>query len=56
MLCALGAKMNAWEKRFPKANVGGPFSRAEFIMTNMRQGFENLQRIERNAPMIAQID
>ncbi len=45
-LCALGVKMKAWEKRFPKANVGGPFKRAEFIMTEMRQGFENIQRIE----------
>ncbi len=41
-LCALGCKINGWEKTFPKANDHGLFKRAEFIMTEMRQGLENV--------------
>ena len=53
VLCALGTKMNAWDARFPDADTGGPVKRAEFIMTDMRQGLENIRRIENNLPIAA---
>ena len=34
--------MVAPQKTFPKANDHGLFKRAEFIMTEMRQGLENV--------------
>lgn len=56
VLCALGAKMNAWEARFPRANTGGLLQRTDFILTDMRLGLEIMQRIEGNAPMMMLID
>ena len=53
VLCALETKMNAWDARFPDADTGGPVKRAEFIMTDMRQGLENIRRIENNLPIAA---
>lgn len=53
ILCALGTKMNAWEARFPDTDTGGPVKRAEFIMTDMRQGLDNIRRIEHNPPIAA---
>ncbi len=54
VLCALGAKMNAWEEKFP-TGAGGLLNRADFIMTDMRLGLENIQQFESNAPMMAQL-
>ncbi len=56
VLCALGATMNAWEERSPRANAGGLLKRTDFIMTDMRLGLKIMQRIEGNAPMMALID
>lgn len=55
VLCALTVKMGAWSRAFPTKNVGGPAKRAEFIMTEMRQGIENIQHIEDSAPMLAEL-
>jgi hypothetical protein len=55
VLCALGAKVNAWEDRFPNANTV-LLKRAEFIMTDMRQGLENIRQLESNAPMLAALN
>ena len=41
-LCGLSVKMDAWHKRFPNMDTGGPMKRAEFIMQGMRQGLEKL--------------
>jgi hypothetical protein len=55
VLCALGAKVNAWEERFPVPNTG-LLRRAEFIMTDMRPGLENIRQFESNAPMLAALN
>ncbi len=55
VLCALTVKMGAWARAFPTKNTGGPAKRAEFIMTEMRQGIENIQHIEDSAPMLAEL-
>ena len=52
-LCSLTVKMNAWIRLFPNENAGGPMKRAEFIMSEMRQGIDNIQKIEDSAPMLA---
>ncbi|GEO82583.1 hypothetical protein [Pararhodospirillum oryzae] len=53
VLCGLTVKMNAWIRLFPKENSGGPIKRAEFIMSEMRQGLDNIKRIDDSAPMLA---
>ncbi len=53
ILCALSVKMDAWSRLFPEANVGGPGKRAEFIMIEMRQGFDKLKQIGDSAPMLS---
>ena len=45
-LCAITVKMNAWRDRFPDPYVGGPLSRADFIMTDMRDGMEKIEAIQ----------
>ncbi len=39
LLCALAVKMNAWHTRFPDASQVGPMRRADFILTDMGQGW-----------------
>jgi len=39
MMCALAVKMNSWVKRFPSSEDGGPMRRADFILTDMGQGW-----------------
>ncbi len=53
VLCGLTVKMNAWIRLFPRPTSGGPVKRSEFIMTDIRQGLENITRIEDSAPMLA---
>ena len=38
LLCMLTIKMTVWSAKFPAGNVAGPARRADFIMTEMRQG------------------
>lgn len=52
ILCALSIKMEHWAKQFPSPKVGGPMRRAEFIMSEMRQGIENIQELEEKAPKL----
>ena len=40
VLCALSVKMQAWTQEFPNPDVGGPLKRADFIVTDMKQGME----------------
>lgn len=56
VLCALSVKMDAWARLFPAKDVGGPVRRAEFIMSELKQGIENIQKIEDSAPMLSQLD
>ena len=45
-LCAITVKMNAWREKFPAPYVGGPLSRADFIMTDMRHGMDKIEEIQ----------
>ncbi len=52
VLCSLSVKMDAWARLFPTPSSGGPGKRAEFIMSEMKQGMEKIQKIEDSAPML----
>lgn len=54
-LCALTVKMAAWEESFPNPDYGGPVKRSEFIMSEMKQGIERIQKIEASAPMLTEL-
>ena len=56
VLCSLSVKMDAWAKLFPTPSSGGPGKRAEFIMSEMKQGMENIQQIEDSAPMLSALN
>jgi hypothetical protein len=53
VLCGLTVKMNAWIRLFPKPTTGGPVKRSEFIMSDIRQGLDNITKIEDSAPMMS---
>jgi hypothetical protein len=55
VLCALTVKMETWARTFPNKGFGGPAKRAEFIMSEMRQGIERIQQFESAAPMLAEL-
>ncbi len=55
VLCSLSVKMDAWKELFPNPHRGGIMRRAEFIMTDMKQGMENIQKIRDMDPMMAQL-
>ena len=46
VLCALTVKLDAWSKKFPDRDAGGPNRRADFIISEMIQGIENIERIK----------
>ena len=46
VLCALTVKLDAWSKKFPDRETGGPNRRADFIISEMIQGIENIDRIK----------
>jgi len=52
VLCSLTIKLETWAKAFPHKKAGGPGSRAEFIMSDMRPGIGRIQEIEDSAPMM----
>lgn len=56
VLCSLSVKMDAWARLFPTKDTGGPVRRAEFIMSEIKQGIENVQKIEDSAPMLSMLD
>jgi hypothetical protein len=47
VLCGLTVKMNAWVSQFPSPGVGGPGTKCEFIMTEMRPGMAEMIAIAR---------
>jgi len=53
VLCALTVIVGAWRHSFPTASSGGPIRRSEFLMTTMRQGISNIQKIDDSAPMLS---
>jgi len=56
VLCALSVKMDAWARLFPNKDAGGPGRRAEFIMSEMKQGIENIVQMEDAGPMLAALE
>jgi hypothetical protein len=55
VLCALSLTMGAWDHHFPNKDAGGPNKRAGFIMSELKQGIENIQKIEDSAPMLSEL-
>lgn len=55
VLCALSLTMGAWHQHFPNKDAGGPNKRAGFIMSELKQGIENIQKIEDSAPMLSEL-
>ena len=55
VLCALSVKLYAWQRQFPKASSAGPMRRAEFIMSEMRQGIDTIRAIEDSAPVLSEL-
>jgi hypothetical protein len=51
VLCGLSVKMGAWSQEFPHKNSGGPARRSAFILSEMRQGINNMPKIKINEPM-----
>lgn len=49
-ICALSVKMSAWSRLFPSKKSGGPIARYKYIMSEMRQGFDTILELERQAP------
>ena len=46
VLCALVVKMRNWEKEFPDNTVGGPQTRAKFVVSELEPGLEKLKKME----------
>ncbi len=55
VLCALSVKLHAWKRQFPKSSSSGPMRRAEFIMSEMRQGIDTIRALEDSAPMLSEL-
>ena len=53
VLCALSVKMNAWAEKFPNLDGGGPMKRAEFIISDMQQGLDEVIRLNVSGAMAA---
>ena len=56
VLCSLSVKMDAWARLFPTPSSGGPGKRAEFILSEMKQGMDKIQKIEDSAPMLSTLN
>jgi hypothetical protein len=52
----LSVKMNAWVRLFPAGSASGPLRRAEFMMSDMRQGIDRIRKIEDSAPMLSALE
>ena len=46
VLCGTIVKMHLWKKTFPDNNVGGPATRAKFVMTELEPGLIILKDLE----------
>ncbi|MDA1098818.1 MAG: hypothetical protein O2967_07510 [Proteobacteria bacterium] len=49
VLCGLMVKMDAWDEKFG-GDCGGPVSKADFIMSEMRMGMNYIAELEKSAP------
>lgn len=55
VLCSLAVKVDAWAARFPRGSAASPLKQSQFIMFELRHGFEKIQQIEDSAPMLSAI-
>lgn len=46
VLCGLGIKLNAWQERFPKSDIGGPIARSEMLFSEILPGLDKLTALE----------
>jgi hypothetical protein len=46
LLCSLNVKMRAWKKAFPDPEGGGLIKRGEFLISEIKQGLENIAAIQ----------
>ena len=53
VLCGLKVKMSAWDERFAEGR-GGPIERADFIMSEIKQGVDVITKIEDAAPKMSE--
>jgi len=51
VLCGLMVKMDSWDEKFSNGR-GGPISKADFIMSEIRMGMNYIYEIEQSAPAI----
>lgn len=51
VLCGLMVKMDSWDQKFAKGR-GGPVSKADFILSEMRMCMNYIYEIEKSAPAI----
>jgi hypothetical protein len=49
VLCGLVVKMHHWSQAFPDNEVGGPATRAQFLVSEMEPGLEQLKAMENDA-------
>jgi len=52
LLCMLSVKMQSWHDQFPDLGSGGPNRRAEFIMSDMRPGIDQIAEFEAKLPSV----
>ncbi|HSO42726.1 MAG TPA: hypothetical protein VLR47_07790 [Rhodospirillales bacterium] len=55
VLCSLAVKIDAWAMRFPRGSAASALKQSQFIMFELRHGFEKIQQIEDSAPMLSAI-
>ncbi len=56
VLCALSVKMQAWNRKFPVKKAGSPTRRAEFVMSEMLQGIDRIEKIDVSTQLLSAID
>lgn len=56
VLCALSVKMDAWNHKFPVKKAGSPVRRAEFVMSEMLQGIDRIEKIDVSTTMLSAIN
>jgi hypothetical protein len=55
VLCALSVKMQAWNHKFPVKKAGSPVRRAEFVMSEMLQGMDRIEKIDVSTQLLSAI-
>lgn len=56
VLCALSVKMDAWNHKFPVKKAGSPVRRAEFVMSEMLQGIDRIEKIDVSTQLLSAIN